>query len=117
MSLESGGQPPRCLWPERDRPCEPGPFTPAGRLVPAQAGLTVLQPQETVVGGSWRNEAARHVLGRYKMPVVPAWNDSVPLWEYHRCRHLPRWLPLVLSACTSSLGQQHAPVGVLQVGA
>ena len=41
--------------------------------------------QETVVRGSWRNEAARQVLGRYKMPVVAAWNVSVPLWEYHRC--------------------------------
>ena len=115
MSLESGGQTTKCLWHERDRPCEPRPFTPAGRLVPAQAGLTVLRLQETVVGGSWRNEAARHVLGRYKMPMVPAWNDSVPLWEYHRCRGLPCWLPLVLSASTSSMEQQHAPVGVSQV--
>ena len=56
---------------------------------------SALALQETVVRGSWRNEAARQVLGRYKMPVVPAWNDSVPLWEYHRCRIVPFLLPHV----------------------
>ena len=38
-----------------------------------------------VVVGSWRNQAAQEVLGRYHMPVVPIWNDTVPLWDFHRC--------------------------------
>ena len=40
--------------------------------------------QGSVANGSWRNQAAHHVLGQWGMPIVPAWNDTVPLWEFHR---------------------------------
>ena len=47
--------------------------------------LTCVCMQTEVVRGSWRNEAARQVLKRWGMPVVPVWNDTVPLWDFHRC--------------------------------
>lgn len=43
--------------------------------------------QWEVVKGSWRNDAARTVLKRYGMPSIPVWNDTVPLWDFHRCSH------------------------------
>ncbi|KAK9816555.1 hypothetical protein WJX72_001866 [[Myrmecia] bisecta] len=40
--------------------------------------------QEAVLRGSWRNELANELIRNAGMPIIEGWNETVPLWEYHR---------------------------------
>ena len=44
---------------------------------------TARAEQQLIVEGGWRNKAAKSVLQPY-MPIVESWNDTVPLWKFHR---------------------------------
>ena len=37
-----------------------------------------------ILNGGWRNEAAKDVLKHFGTALIPIWNDSVPLYEFHR---------------------------------
>ena len=52
--------------------------------------LTTNNPAKAdVLQGLWRNQAAREILGHMGVPIIETFNDSVPLWEFHRWYSLP----------------------------
>eukprot|EP00884_Botryococcus_braunii_P019887 jgi/Botrbrau1/6582/Bobra.0189s0009.1 len=46
--------------------------------------LEVSDPRKEVVArGNWRNERARGVMRQLAIPIMPIWNHSLPLWQFH----------------------------------
>lgn len=41
--------------------------------------------KDEILEGLWRNRAAREVLRPLGIPFVETFNDTVPLWDFHRC--------------------------------
>lgn len=90
-------------------------LNPDGTLTAAKGNKVA----EYVARGSWRNQHAREILGKYQLPLLPIYNVTVPAWEFHRqnldgqeCSHfchpsLPQfWLWHVLA----TYKQQQLPV-------
>ncbi|CAL8465497.1 g5033 [Coccomyxa elongata] len=82
-------------YPE-DKPKPPFECGPIGLASPPTPGMEkwrlredhaveVLQPgYETIAEGGWRNKIANEVMRAAGVPVVEAWNETLPLWDYHR---------------------------------
>ncbi|CAL5228742.1 g11927 [Coccomyxa viridis] len=39
---------------------------------------------EDIAAGGWRNKLTNEVMSQAGIPVVSTWNDTLPLWEFHR---------------------------------
>ncbi|KAK9833022.1 hypothetical protein WJX74_004684 [Apatococcus lobatus] len=76
-------------WEPPHFPCKPvGGDESAIQLDPVTGHLSTLRPDlEGVLRGNSRNQASTPVIERLGIPIMPAWNQSVPLWFLHHHHH------------------------------
>ncbi|EIE23050.1 hypothetical protein COCSUDRAFT_63432 [Coccomyxa subellipsoidea C-169] len=110
QALRSAGEFPHLIWKDtapqhfkttfgeypEDKPKPPFECAPIGKGMPPQVGadkwrlredhsVELLSPEfATVAEGGWRNKIANDVMAKAGVPVVAAWNETLPLWDYHR---------------------------------
>eukprot|EP00884_Botryococcus_braunii_P019889 jgi/Botrbrau1/6584/Bobra.0189s0011.1 len=71
---------PDCKPPKKPFVCQ----AVEGVMLNVRNELEVSDPRKEVVArGNWRNERARGVMRQLAIPIMPIWNHSLPLWQFH----------------------------------